>query len=559
MAMYLFKSAACLAIFYGFYILFLERESFHKLKRYYLLASLVFAFSIPLITFTEYVEIPLSSGTTTLLQSSGPTDVTATTTQVFPWSELAWSIYILGVLLFGFKFGKNLWSMLQKIRRNPHVPQPNLIHVLVQAHVIPHTFLRYIFFNKAAYQEQAIPEEVLCHEAAHARQFHTLDLLLVEFLRIAFWFNPFLYWMRERIKLNHEFLADRAVLNQGTRTEAYQNILLAYSSNAGHHQLAHAINYSSFKKRFSVMKKQTSYRRKFLYTAVMLPLVAILVYGFSSTQKKLTYTTDASLQQMASPKEVAQYNAMAEFWNERFAETAPERAMPLSELGTLERLYNTMSPDQKENARPFPVCNPAGKRIHLWIQGFNIKLDNQTTSLAQFANTMDRITAEWSSEDYENSSMEIQLRDAKPDFLKKLQQEYEKTDLYSHKKNALIPPPPPAPPVPSAPSGVPEPPSPVSGVPDAPAPTATPAQPTPPKPIMGVMLLNIPKVGPVPDLTNPVELINYIDELGVPFYLDMKKISKEEALEIVKKNTLEVTWRPHADDGEPKMLFSNGC
>lgn len=73
------------------------------------------------------------------------------------------------------------------------------------------------------------------------------------------------------------------------------------------------------------------------------------------------------------------------------------------------------------------------------------------------------------------------------------------------------------------------------------------------------MLLNIPKVGPVPDLTNPVELINYIDELGVPFYLDMKKISKEEALEIVKKNTLEVTWRPHADDGEPKMLFSNGC
>ena len=56
MEIYLFKSAACLAIFYIFYKLFLERESFHNFKRIYLIASVIGAFLIPFITFTQYIE-----------------------------------------------------------------------------------------------------------------------------------------------------------------------------------------------------------------------------------------------------------------------------------------------------------------------------------------------------------------------------------------------------------------------------------------------------------------------------------------------------------------------
>ena len=78
-------------------------------------------------------------------------------------------------------------------------------------------------------------------------------------------------------------------------------------------------------------------------------------------------------------------------------------------------------------------------------------------------------------------------------------------------------------------------------------------------PRMGVMIINLPVVGPKPDLSDPNELIEYIDELGLPFYHDMKKISKKEALEIARKHTLEIQWQPHADEGEPMMIFSNGC
>src|SRR5690606_29197730 len=57
MLIYLLKSGACLAIFMAFYTFFLEKENMHVFKRYYLLSTLILSFSIPLITFTNYIEV----------------------------------------------------------------------------------------------------------------------------------------------------------------------------------------------------------------------------------------------------------------------------------------------------------------------------------------------------------------------------------------------------------------------------------------------------------------------------------------------------------------------
>ena len=83
-------------------------------------------------------------------------------------------------------------------------------------------------------------------------------MLFIELLNVIFWFNPLFYYLKKSIKLNHEFLADRAVLNKGVSLTAYQEILLAFSSNPNEPQLANAINYSSIKKRLIIMKTNTS-------------------------------------------------------------------------------------------------------------------------------------------------------------------------------------------------------------------------------------------------------------------------------------------------------------
>jgi biopolymer transport protein ExbD len=264
----------------------------HRFKRYYLLASLVFAFSVPFITFTEYVEPlqPIESFQTSFEPVFIPQIVEEPQINYVP--IILWSIYGLGVLLFLTKFILNLSRIFNKIRKNETQPSQSFIYVLLNDLVIPHSFFSYIFLNKKGYKSEQIPKEVLIHEQTHAKQKHSIDVLAIEVLQIVFWFHPLVYIIKHAIKLNHEFLADEAVINQGVEPSAYQQLLIAFSSNASKQVpieigMASAINYSSIKKRFTVMKTHTSKRNIWLRSIVLLPLIAFSIYGFSEKKEVL--------------------------------------------------------------------------------------------------------------------------------------------------------------------------------------------------------------------------------------------------------------------------------
>src|SRR5690606_31829690 len=112
-----------------------------------------------------------------------------------------------------------------------------------------------------------------------------------ELLKVIFWFNPLIYFVKHAVKMNHEFLADQAVLNKGISLPTYQHILLAFSSNASESPLANAINYSSnrhaagvIKKRFTVMKTHTTKRKTWILSILLLPILALLIYSFSESE-----------------------------------------------------------------------------------------------------------------------------------------------------------------------------------------------------------------------------------------------------------------------------------
>jgi len=290
MEIYLLKSAACLAAFFVFYKIFLERENMHVLKRIYLLISLIGAIVIPLITFTEYVEIPkLLNSFNYNVDNNIVAEVIEEPTNYL--LIILGSIYVFGVLFFSIKFGKNLFDLFRKVKNNLIISQNGFKNVLLTLKVVPHTFFSYIFLNKRKFENNEIPQEVLLHEQAHAKQRHSLDVLFIELVQIVFWFNPLIFFFKKAIKLNHEFLADQAVLKNGVETSNYQKILLAFSSSAQTPILANSINYSSIKKRFTVMKTQTSRKAIWLRTALLLPLLALLIYGFSTTQTIYTENT----------------------------------------------------------------------------------------------------------------------------------------------------------------------------------------------------------------------------------------------------------------------------
>lgn len=285
---YLLKFTAILLILFSFYAFFLESENIHQLKRFYLLLSIVAALIIPLITFTQYIE---PENFTTFINSPISQKAIQTpfeNTAVGSPKKLNYIliilsiIYGLGVLLFGIRFVKNIRGIYLKIKQCTIVKTEKYLHVLVPNFVIPHTFLNYIFLNRQKFEAQLIPNEVLLHEQAHAQQKHTLDILFIEVLQIVFWFHPLCYFIKKSIKLNHEFLADKAVLKNGINPIRYQQILLTFSSSLPTHQLSNAINYAPLKKRFTLMKTQTSKNAIWLRSLLLLPLLAVLIYGFSN-------------------------------------------------------------------------------------------------------------------------------------------------------------------------------------------------------------------------------------------------------------------------------------
>ena len=362
MEMYLLNSAACLAILLLFYNLLLENETMHKFKRFYLLSSVLLALIIPFITFTTYVAAPTDS----LQQLSGSSLLISETDSPskLNWAQLVWIIYGLGVVVFSIKFSSNLFRLIRRIQQNLKLKNKSYVNVLLSDKIEPHTFFNYLFFNKEEYLNKQIPSEVIVHEEAHARQLHSLDILLMEILQIVFWFNPLIYLTKNAIKLNHEFLADESVIKNGTETSLYQRTLLAFSSNAEASNLANAFNYSSIKKRFTVMKTHTSKRTQWSKALLLLPLLAILLFSFSkkevverersrpnSENMEIPNSNHSVVQDIATKKEVKEYNELAKKYN---ALSKKERTINREELGRMVYIFDRMTKEQRGRSEKFP-------------------------------------------------------------------------------------------------------------------------------------------------------------------------------------------------------------
>jgi biopolymer transport protein ExbD len=369
METYLFKFSACLAIFWLVYILFLERQTMHRFKRFYLLASAALALTIPLLTVTQYIEpiassfevspvfIPIASSFIEIPQEKAP---------FMELETVLWIIYGLGVLLFSIRFAVNLFRMYRRILDNKNLSKLPFIYVLLEECRIPHSFFKYLFFDRLTYESNSIPSEVKLHEETHAKQLHSLDIIVIELLQIVFWFHPLLYILKHHIKLNHEFLADQAVLEEGIDTKTYQNILLQFSSNTDEYQLSSAINYSSIKKRFTVMKTQTSKTRIWLSSLLLLPVIAILFYSFAEKEYVEKENTEI-IQEIKTELEKANdlqliytdgaTEAMMQEYNDWIKESKKSSTLfiPLGKKERLAAIYDLMSEAQRSSVQPYTL------------------------------------------------------------------------------------------------------------------------------------------------------------------------------------------------------------
>jgi biopolymer transport protein ExbD len=337
----------------------------HRFKRFYLLGALALALVIPTLTIIEYIEPVVTTFETASVYFPTELDLNDAPIEApfFNLETILWLIYGLGVLLFSSRFVINLTKMQRRISKNENISKRSFVYVLLEANLIPHSFFRYIFFNKVRYESHHIPKEVMLHEETHAKQLHSLDVIILELLQIAFWFHPLVYILKHHVKLNHEFLADQAVLQQGSDAKTYQTILLQFSSNTQDYQLSSAINYSSIKKRFTVMKTQTSKTRIWLSTLLLLPIIAILFYNFAErieVEKKAT--TIIKLEKNDVESYLQKYNTyeLLRTAEPHYIYKSKEEQKELDDLfSDLGGLYFRMSKENKAKVkRPISAIKP---------------------------------------------------------------------------------------------------------------------------------------------------------------------------------------------------------
>jgi bla regulator protein BlaR1 len=309
MTTYIIKSILCSGILLMFYHLFLQKEKMHQFNRFYLLASIVFSLAIPLVSIELTVQTPPAyipiAELDNLTESQEATQPSAeipiqANTENYDGQQIMIRLYSAVSLVLLIRFIKNLLLIFRKKSGKPIKDYQHAKLVLLPEDVVTYTFLNYIFVNEKAFRNREIETEILTHELAHVRQKHTLDILFVELLHIIFWINPVLLFYKKAIRLNHEFLADGAVLDQCCNVKSYQLLLLDKILYTRQVTLTSSFNYSITKNRLEMMKTTRSMNRQMIKQFS----IGILLVGAGFLFCEKTYSQDKPVS-----KEIKQGNA----------------------------------------------------------------------------------------------------------------------------------------------------------------------------------------------------------------------------------------------------------
>lgn len=246
-------------IFGLIYYLILRNKSMFQFNRWYLLLTFFGALIMPLVPFERWWVT--SSQVSALLLSEQLLDElvidSLTQQNTLDWQQVVFAFFGIGSAFFAARFLVNIYNMWQLYKQSPKLwYDGKKVCVLPQNNQI-FSFGRVIFMSKNIYQNIDKHADVWLHEKTHVRQWHLLDILLLELVKIVFWYHPLLYVYENNIRMNHEYLADETVVKQFQNIIDYQYKLLdylAFRSNG----LVSNFNFKLTKKRFIMMKTKTN-------------------------------------------------------------------------------------------------------------------------------------------------------------------------------------------------------------------------------------------------------------------------------------------------------------
>ena len=289
---YLLKATALLSMFLLFYRLFLYGETHFRVSRWYLLGSIPASFALPLITWTRYKEVlvelqPVFVQSSEIVQVA-PEAKPGVLEQLSSWQGILLSLYALTALFLIGRLLVKSWNLTRMLNKHPQKKKEGFKFVQLSERYPPFSFFRYIAYNPNAYPSDEL-EAIITHEKAHARQLHSVDILLAELMLCLHWFNPLAWWYRNILEQNLEFLADQTATAELDSSRAYQKTLLKLSIHQDSPALSTSFFNSLIKKRIVMINQKPSSPWKRWKFILVFPLIAAFLLSFN-TKEVLKYT-----------------------------------------------------------------------------------------------------------------------------------------------------------------------------------------------------------------------------------------------------------------------------
>ena len=293
------KVALLIAVFYMFYRLLAARETFHRLNRMVLLASLALSLLLPLCVVTVHrtVEVASMPQPTASVGMAEVGEIVEDEDSNSPGTILAF-VYLLGVAFCLARTSIHILSVRRLIARCREVAVPSYIHgniggmrlfVTEDEKIKPFSWMRSVVLSRKDYEQDLADGAdghsiVLAHECGHVACRHSVDMLFVDAIVALQWFNPVAWLLRQDLRTVHEYEADARVLSQGFNAYQYLSLLVQKAAGDAGYSVANGISMSSIvSKRVIMMTKKQSSKYAWARLLYVVPIVALSLAATAKT------------------------------------------------------------------------------------------------------------------------------------------------------------------------------------------------------------------------------------------------------------------------------------
>lgn len=302
---YLLKVNLFLLVFWLVYKAVIGSLPLFKVNRWLLLSFyasallLPFVNIVPLVSFeqTEALIVlePITIGAERVAETSVEKEVNT--------GLLLLAGYLMISLAMLFIRAFEVAKLIRKTNKGQYLRLGRSKVFAIEDGIAPCSFFNQIYIP--ANLEEEMRAKVLKHELVHCRQWHSLDVVLAELFKIAFWVNPAVYGLRNELSAIHEFQADQGVVADSNEKTSYQKFLLNHSMGFEVIPISNPIFQSNLKRRFKMMNVSKKVRGTAFMRYLLLLAAGVIIMGVSLNSCAVKETPEAEVEEAVVVEEKA--------------------------------------------------------------------------------------------------------------------------------------------------------------------------------------------------------------------------------------------------------------